>query len=233
MKLAMIEGDENHAELLRRYVKAWGRERNIPLALTSFSGTENFRLMWKDEAEVDALLIDVRLEDAEKKELTKFARRKHAALAIVFTAGFSEDTEGNSDRPQKSAGREKLFRCMDRVLHREGQREVLTVRTNGNTLELAADRIMFVKVQNGGSLVEFCPQRGHTFQIECEDSLAALEAQLNSRNFIRCHRAYIVSLDKIRRVSRACIELKNGSRIPVSRSIYSELNQMVLRRKAT
>lgn len=232
MKLAMIEGDENHAELLRRYVKAWGRERNIPLALTTFSGTENFRSMWKEETDVDALLIDVRLEDAEKKELTRFARRKQAALAIIFTAGFAEDTEEKTDHTQKSVGREKLFRCMDRVLRRERQREVLTVRTHGNTLELTADRIMFVRAQGDGCLVEFCPQRGHTFQIECADSLAALEAQLNGENFIRCHRAYIVSLDKIRRVSRAYIELRNGSRIPVSRSIYSELNQMI-RRRAT
>ncbi len=227
MKLAMIEGDGTHAELLRRYVKAWGAERHVPLAIISFAGREDFRSMWEEQYGVDALLVDVRMEEAEKKDLAGMARRHCADLAIVFTAGIAENGEEKTEGSRRPPGMEKLFRCMDRVLHREESRAVLTVNTKGSMLELAAEKIMFAQSRENGSVIEFCPQRGRTFQVECADSLAVLEEQLSKKHFVRCHRAYIVRLDKIRRVSRSGIELKNGSRIPVSRGIYSELNRMV------
>lgn len=229
MKLAMIEGDEAHAELLRRYVKAWSAQRQIPLVLTSFSGTENFRSMWQGQYDVDALLVDVRMRESEKRELSELARRYCPALAIVFTAGIGKDGRGKAENQEETEDRERerLFQCMDRVLYRDGNRELLTVRIKGSRLELAAEKIMFARAREHGSTIEFCPHRGRTFQVECADSLAALEERLSDRHFVRCHRAYIVRLDKIRHVDRSCIELKNGSRIPVSRGIYSELRQML------
>lgn len=227
----MIEGEETHAELLRRYVKAWGRERDIPLSITSFSDKEDFRSMWEGQRDIDALLVDTHMADEDRKELSGFARKDHIDLAIIFTAGFAENGDKEPGSSKKSVGREKLFRCMDKVLYREGRRDVLVVQTKTGPLELAADRIMFVEAQGSGCMIEFCPQRNWTFQLECRDSLAALEEQLDKKYFRRCHRAYIVRLDKIRRVSRSGIELKNGSRIPVSRAIYGDLRQMLHRKR--
>ena len=64
-------------------------------------------------------------------------------------------------------------------------------------------------------------------------SLNRLEERLDSRRFVRVHRAHIVSLDHVRtfkKDSRGNLEaeLANGKRVPVSRSRAKELRRLGL-----
>ena len=123
---------------------------------------------------------------------------------------------------------EKLYHCMDMALRKSEKEKFLLVKTKTETLKIVTDKIMYVEAKGSGCVVEFCPQKDRTFQVETIDSISKLEERLDKNDFIRCHRSYIVRIDKIRRVKRAWIELKNGSRIAVSRNLYNAVGQMYL-----
>lgn len=65
-----------------------------------------------------------------------------------------------------------------------------------------------------------------------EQTLADLEGQLDARRFVRIHRSYVLNLDRLSRVelyakdSRVAI-LTDGTRLPVSRSGYQRLQQLL------
>lgn len=64
------------------------------------------------------------------------------------------------------------------------------------------------------------------------ESLAALEASLDPRRFIRVHRSAIVNIARVRELSRRAVRgtavvLADGSRIPVSRSQLPKLRDLL------
>jgi len=65
-----------------------------------------------------------------------------------------------------------------------------------------------------------------------QQPLAELEAVLDSRRFVRIHRSYLLNLDRLARIelyakdSRVAI-LADGTRLPVSRSGYARLRELL------
>lgn len=235
MKLAIIEGEEEHTELLTRYVKAWGRDRNIPVVITSFPSAESFLLTWESSRDFDVLFADIQTEQNEFLEMARQIRKKDLKITIIFTTSIANLTEEKCGIKAmhyllKPIDQEKMIQCMDRISKKSGNEKFLLVQTGSGTMKLALDKIMYIEAQGHGCIIEFCPQPGRTFQLESAESISALETRLDKRNFIRCHRSYIVRIDKIRHIRRAWIEMQNGSKIGVSRRLYSDVSQMFARR---
>jgi two-component system LytT family response regulator len=65
-----------------------------------------------------------------------------------------------------------------------------------------------------------------------DQTLTELESQLDSRRFVRIHRSYILNIERLTKVelyakdSRVVI-LQNGTKLPVSRSGYQRLQQLL------
>jgi two-component system LytT family response regulator len=65
-----------------------------------------------------------------------------------------------------------------------------------------------------------------------QQTLADVEATLDPSRFVRIHRSYILNVDRLARLelyakdSHAAI-LRDGTRLPVSRSGYSRLNALI------
>jgi two-component system LytT family response regulator len=59
-------------------------------------------------------------------------------------------------------------------------------------------------------------------------SLAALEAQLDPRRFVRCHRAHLVHLGFVTRVDGDEVVLADGRRVPLSRRCRAALLEALM-----
>ena len=62
--------------------------------------------------------------------------------------------------------------------------------------------------------------------------LADLEAQLDPRRFLRVHRSYIVNVDAVARIEPSgkdghCALLKDGGRVPISRTGYQKVRALI------
>ena len=74
-------------------------------------------------------------------------------------------------------------------------------------------------------MVEYVPRAGETVQIEASESISELEKKLESYGFLKCHRSYLCRIGSIQRIDRTELVLDDGSRIPVSRRLYAQVNR--------
>ena len=234
MKLAIIEDEQVHMELLAGYLEAWSADREVTLNIIPFASAEAFLFSWEEERDFDAIFVDIQMGQMNGMEMARRVRQKDEDIAIVFTTGITDYlAEGYEVEALyyllKPVSREKLFMCMDKVLHRGVREHFVLVQTKEETVKLPVERIMYVEARGHGCVVELCSRTGETWQTECQENISQMAQLLEGEDFVRCHRSYLCRVGSIHHIDRTEVVCDNGSRIPISRRLYGEVNQAFIR----
>ena len=88
------------------------------------------------------------------------------------------------------------------------------------------------KVRAAQKEIMYMEAFAHTVQIHTKEEILevrcginTLEEQLEGKNFIRCHRSYIVGLAYAARIKKKELLLDDGTSVPVSRRLFQEVNR--------
>jgi two-component system LytT family response regulator len=125
-------------------------------------------------------------------------------------------TSGTEARAVRAAARPADAR-MERVVIRDGAQVHV----------VPADRIDYVEAQD-----DYVGFRTAGKLLLKEQTMAEVEAALDPRRFVRIHRSYVLNVERLARVelyakdSRVAI-LADGTKLPVSRSGYQRLQQVL------
>ena len=137
-------------------------------------------------------------------EALKRAREKIARGEPTSPAALSADARPPGTRP-------------DRILIRDG----------GDVHVIPTPKIDYVEAQD-----DYVCYRAEGKRYLKQQTLADVEAALDPARFVRIHRSYILNVDRLAKLelyakdSHSAI-LRDGTRLPVSRSGYSRLNIMI------
>jgi two-component system LytT family response regulator len=137
-------------------------------------------------------------------EALKRAREKIARGEPTSPAALSADARPPGTRP-------------DRILIRDG----------GDVHVIPTPKIDYVEAQD-----DYVCYRAEGKRYLKQQTLADVEAALDPARFVRIHRSYILNVDRLAKLelyakdSHSAI-LRDGTRLPVSRSGYSRLNSMI------
>ncbi len=227
MKLAIIGDEQIRPAVLKQGIRAWSEDKNIHTDVIVFEGMEHFLLEWVKEQNYAMLFWNIPAQKASVGDMVRLLRERNEDLAAVRITGGGENGRSAEEAVHvlpAGAGRDDIARCMDRALLESVRERYLLARTKEGLLKIAADRIMYIEAVGSGSRIEFCPYGTSTFQVESTDDIAVLEQRLGA-GFVRCHKAYLCRLDKIRRITRSWIEMRNGSRISINRALYAQVCQ--------
>src|SRR5829696_4980905 len=180
---------------------------------------------------------------------TEVLRRVEHQPFFIFTSAFSQHAVsafelGAVDYLLKPFGPARLTAAMERIRAAIGEPvsvgaferlsgalasgpiSRLFVRTGGSLVPLLITEVMSFEA-DGDYVTAYTARGRHALTL----SLTRLEERLDSKRFVRVHRAHIVNLDHVRafkRDSRGNLEaeLGNGQRVPVSRTRAQELRSL-------
>ena len=245
---AIIVDDEPLArDLLREYLEG---EPDVELVAQCANGFEAVKAVAENDP--DVLLLDIQTPKLDGFEVLELLDRE--PLVVFITAHDEYAIRAFEARALdyllKPVAHERFRALMERV-----RGELARVRDGGaapaRPAALASElrqrpleRIL-VRLEEGGIEVVPVPKLDY---VEAQDdwiaiatggrklrkqqTLRELEEQLDPRRFVRIHRSYLLNIERIQRVdlygkdSHIAI-LRDGTRLPVSRSGYAKLRELL------
>lgn len=232
MRIAICDDEEAQRLLLQKYVEDWAQENRIHLETKLFSSGESFWFAWEDDSCYDLLIFDIEMGQLSGMELAADIRKKDEEIPILFVTGYDSYMAQGFEVAAlhyllKPIPKEKLFAVLDKFnksrMKRE-QEEKLLFRTEEGPLSLPASKIWYIEA------------RAHQCILYTEDESYVLCTSISEmvgnlcgrREFVRCHRSYLVNMQHVSAIVKPELVLDDKRRIPVSRSAEKEVNQVFI-----
>lgn len=229
MKIAIIEDEPTHAQLISRCVQKWGKQRKQPLTVFTFQTAEAFLFQW-EEAVFDLLFIDIQMPGMNGMDMARKIREKDQETGLIFTTGITDYiAEGYEVSAMhylvKPVQEGQVYACLDRFAEKKKPGACLVLHTvSEEVLKIPVKTINYVEAMGHRCIVKAAYQD----PVEVKEGLLELEKMLcahGKEGFMKCHRSYLCGIGNICRIDRESIYFDDGSHIPVSRRMYQKANQ--------
>jgi two-component system, LytTR family, response regulator len=243
LRIVIADDEDLARSLVREYLKD---SLELEIVAECRNGFEAVKAV--TELKPDLLLLDIQMPRLDGFEVLELIERE---TNVIFITAYDQyairafDVHA-IDYLLKPFSAERLSEALDRARKKIDRGEPTTtaaLAAEARPPGTKADRIL---IRDGGD-VHVVPMAKIDY-IEAQDdyvcfraegkrylkqqTLADVEAALDPTRFVRIHRSYILNVDRLAKLelyakdSHAAI-LRDGTRLPVSRSGYSRLNTMI------
>lgn len=241
MRVLIVDDEHLARALLREYLAS---HSDIELVGECANGFEAVKAI--GELDPELVFLDIQMPKLDGFEVVELAGGKpHYIFATAYDQYALKAFEVHAiDYLLKPFSRERLAQALDHARSRRPQPQQMQA-----VVQDAARRRGYLErvLIKDGARVHVVPSASIDY-IEAQDDyvqvtaagkswlkkqrLSELEAQLDPQVFVRIHRSWIANLASIARIEPAskdshCAVLKDGIRLPISRSGYQKLREMM------
>ncbi|VXA92370.1 LytTR family DNA-binding domain-containing protein [Massilia sp. 9I] len=241
MRVLIVDDEHLARALLREYLAA---HADVDIVGECANGFEAVKAI--GELDPELVFLDIQMPKLDGFEVVELAGGKpHYVFATAYDQYALKAFEVHAiDYLLKPFSRERLAQALEHARSRRPQQaQVEAVVADAAQRRGYLERVLI----KDGARVHVVPSCSID-HIEAQDDyvqvtaagkaylknqrLSELEAQLDPQVFIRIHRSYIVNVGAIARIEPAskdnyCAVLKDGSKLPISRSGYQKVRDMM------
>lgn len=229
MTIAVCDDDEKTRKHLAGLIRSFIDKDIESVQILEFSGGKE---LLEYQGQLDIVIMDIGMNGMNGMETAARLRKVSDTILIFVTAWkdyvFDAFDVGAFHYLLKPVDENKFFEVLERALTeiqtRNGKKNAgFTVKTLEGFRTVKIKDIYYA--ENIARKIVLHTGQGDIAYYEKMDHL---EQQLGN-GFFRCHRGYLVSLDKIKQYDRREIELVNGDKILLSRQKYSDFVQAYMK----
>ncbi len=238
MRVIIVDDEELARGVLREYLRT---HADVDVVAECANGFEAVKAI--AELEPDVVFLDIQMPKLDGFEVVELAGAKpHYVFATAYDQYALKAFEVHAiDYLLKPYPQERLDQAVAHVRKRlggerpavaqmaaeaatrNGPLERVLIRDGARVHVIAAERIDSIEAQD--DYVEILAEGKPYLK---NQRLSELEQQLDQGRFVRLHRSWIVNVERIERIEQAtkdshCAVLKDGRRIPVSRTGYQKV----------
>ena len=223
LKIAVCDDCKKTLVQIKEKVDSWKIENHTIICETFENSTD--LIISHRNAPFDIILLDIVMPAPDGIETAREIRKNDKTVKIVFLTSSPEyavesytvKADNYLLKPVKS---EKLISCLDELaetifIHLPA----IAVKTGYSVQKIVLRDIEYVEAQNKNIVfyltdgTQFCSTEPlHTF----DDRLSVQDG------FFKCHRSYIVNINRIDRYTSKEIKMRSGVIIPISRGSHKD-----------
>ena len=240
VRVLIVDDEEPARHLLRVMLQAHSEVEVVGECSNGFDAVKAV-----SDHKPDVLFLDIQMPKLDGFEVLELIE---PGPAVVFVTAYDQYAikafeVSAVDYLLKPFDESRLSEALTRAVGRRGQ----AMETSPGDIRAAAKRgIDRIVIQDRGQIniipvhtIDYFEAQGDYVAVHTgkhshlkQQTLKSLEAGLDHRRFVRVHRSYILNLDRLDRIepvgkdSRVAV-LRGGAEIPISRSGYSVLRELI------
>lgn len=225
MLLAICDDDLLQVEVLKNYIDEMELVHNYEV----FQSFEQLMFAIDNGKRYDVLLMDIEWnQERNGIDYAVQVNEKRPECQIIF---FSNYTKYSQDifREQlnlcgfliKPVDREHFQDMLERAKNRlmEAKKNQLIIRNRNVTYVFFTYQLLYIESSAHQVIIHADRE-----DIECYEKLSNLESRLDN-NFAKCHKSFLVNMDRIRRITGSTIIFDNDVQINMSRQKAEEFKR--------
>lgn len=222
IKIAICDDENYYLNLLENMVKAILKKFKVKANIFKFSSSAEFLEFQKNSfLAFDLILLDILMDGLNGIDLAKKIRQLDSETKILFIStskdyildGYDVHAYNYLLKPISSFKLENIFLEFINNFNKS-KNNFFTVRNKQSILKINLDDIIFFE----SKLRKINILSSNALDISFYDKLDNIEKNLPSKNFVRCHKSYLVNLNYIKKIENSKIITLNNIIIPISRS---------------
>ncbi len=226
MRIAICDDEEVQRQMLKKYLEEWAERNEVILKIELFPNGENFLFLWEDDKDYDLLILDIEMGQLSGMELASQIRKQDEEIPILFVTGYDRYISQGYEVSalhylMKPVCKEKFFDVLDRFKKKGKQEEKFYFKAEKGLISLPLSKIWYVEAS-----AHQCILYTELEEYVLCTSISEMTEYLNDyKEFVRCHRSYLVNLRHVSVIVKSELLLDDGRRLPVSRSAEKGVNQ--------
>lgn len=202
---------------LARMVQSYARQHGQKVRLRLFSSGESLLAALGGREPIQLLFLDIYMPGLSGVETARRLRAAGSDLAIIFATtsqdhGLDSFEVRATDYLVKPFWEEDVAACLDWFFtHVPEPLRVLPVYSEGEWQNLTLSHIYYIDVYGHQSRIH--TPRG---MVVTRRGLDDLEAAIDSRDFLRCHRSFLVNLNHVEGIEGNDFRMDDQTLVPIS-----------------
>ncbi|WP_338912616.1 LytTR family DNA-binding domain-containing protein [Clostridium perfringens] len=231
LNIAICDDEKFQCAIVKKMISKICAKNNMEISIDEFnSASELINIYNRNIKKYSIILCDIIMDEMNGIELIRRMRKIDSSFQAIIITGSNEYVFDGYDvgalnylmKPIDSNKLEKEFLRAIKSLNYASP-STYTININGKISFIDLSSVLFFEVNNKTITANL-----ENKNIDFSMKIKVLEEELEDKNFLRCHRSYLVNMSQVETILQNKIMLKNGNSIPIGRCYKKNLKKYIL-----